>query len=146
MFFFISYVSIFIIAYLSFQLDHDWVAIFAYPESLSIKLVDCLAIGVEQSSKMPSSKNPYVNNSLKRGNSTIHDYLERISELLCKTFNCSVNILENHNIPTSYYISFLLSQDVYFPIGSNVISLFHQSDVWLDLNSLLKSKVIYSLK
>ena len=59
------------------QLDHDWVTIFAYPETFSCRLIDdCLAIGVAQSSKISSSKNSYVNGRLKRGNSSVHDYLE----------------------------------------------------------------------
>lgn len=38
-------------------------------------------------------------------------------------------------------IFFMLAQGVYVPIGSQIINLFHQPEVWSDLKRLLQVKV-----
>ena len=38
-------------------------------------------------------------------------------------------------------VFFILAQGVYVPIGSQMINLFHQTEVWSDLKRLLQFKV-----
>ena len=124
---------------LLFQLEHDWIPMFAHPDILSNPLLDLLSAGVQQYSQKLSLKCLHTQRGSVKDNAN-NDILANKSN----TFEISFGLdLHNDylNLPKCSIISKISVQDVYVPIGSRIIPLFYQPDSWSDFKRFRNFKV-----